>query len=228
LLDVAADLAQRGVPSYLETSRRGGHLWLFFDQSVAGQQARKFGNGLLALYKLEGIELFPKQGRLRGGPGSLIRLPFGVHRKSGQRYDFFTAAGTPLAPTLPEQILALSAPQTVPDTVFEAVLDWVSNKREKTVSASPEAATGTLSERIKNSVTVLDFVGQYVELSANGRGYCPFHEDQRKSFAVNAAENYWNCFAGCGGGSVIDFWMKYRDCDFKTALNELAEAILTS
>jgi DNA primase len=55
---------------------------------------------------------------------------------------------------------------------------------------------------------------------------CPFHNDQHPSLGVNAEKNYWYCFAGCGGGSVIDFWMKWRGCDFKTAVTELAGMVL--
>ena len=29
--------------------------------------------------------------------------------------------------------------------------------------------------------------------------------DLHPSFGVNTEGNYWHCFAGCGGGSVIDF-----------------------
>jgi len=69
----------------------------------------------------------------------------------------------------------------------------------------------TLSERIKASVTVLEFVSQYVELTptkSGAIGLCPFHDDHRPSFGVNAEGNYWHCFAGCGEGSVIAFWMQ--------------------
>ncbi len=86
-----------------------------------------------------------------------------------------------------------------------------------------------LSERIKASVTVLAFVGQYVDLkpTASGAiGLCPFHDDHRPSFGVNTEENYWNCWASCGGGSVVDFWIKWRECDFATAIRELAEMLL--
>jgi DNA primase len=69
-------------------------------------------------------------------------------------------------------------------------------------------------------------VGQFVELAPNGRGLCPFHDDQHASFSVNADENYWHCFAGCGGGSLIDFWIKYRDSDFTAAVRELAGMLL--
>jgi len=52
------------IPGYLETSRRGGHLWLFFQESISGKEARRFGKSLMDRYHLEGIELFPKQDHL--------------------------------------------------------------------------------------------------------------------------------------------------------------------
>ncbi len=85
-------------------------------------------------------------------------------------------------------------------------------------------STETLSQRIKQSITVLKFVSQYVDLKPNGSGAigkCPFHDDQRPSFSVNDKENYWHCFAGCGGGSIIDFWMKWRGISFVEAIHEL-------
>ena len=71
-----------------------------------------------------------------------------------------------------------------------------------------------------------------MELQPNGRGLCPFHDDQAASFSVNRQENYWHCFAGCGTGSIIDFYMQYQKqvkgqaCDFKTAVTDLAEMLL--
>jgi hypothetical protein len=50
---LARALADEDVPSYLETSRRGGHLWLFLAQAVAGREARTFGRGLLAAHQVE-------------------------------------------------------------------------------------------------------------------------------------------------------------------------------
>lgn len=43
---------------------------------------------------------------------------------------------------------------------------------------------------------------------------------------MNDKEDYWHCFAGCGGGSVIDFWTEWRGCDFGMAVRELAELLL--
>lgn len=223
---MAGQLASEDVPSYLETSRRGGHLWLFFERSVTGQQARSFGLGLLQKYGLEGIELFPKQTKLKSGPGSLIRLPFGVHRKSGERYGFITPDGHPLVPTWDAQIRLLSRPQTVPFAAFRDNLHRSAKQPGKPVFQPVETSDGTLSQRIKASISVLDFVSQFVEIAPNGRGRCPFHDDQHASFSVNADQNYWHCFTGCGGGSIIDFWMKHQDCDFTAAVRELAGILL--
>jgi DNA primase len=88
------------------------------------------------------------------------------------------------------------------------------------------ATADTVSGRIKQAVSVLEFVSQFVDLSARGIGKCPFRADQHESFAVNDRSNYWNCFAGCGGGSVIDYWMKRQGCNFTTAVTELASLLL--
>jgi DNA primase len=68
----------------------------------------------------------------------------------------------------------------------------------------------------------------YVDLSPAGLGLCPFHDDKVNSFGVNSEGNYWNCFAGGGGGSIIDFWMQYRKCDFTTAVKELTKMLLST
>ena len=91
--------------------------------------------------------------------------------------------------------------------------------------------TLSVSERVKQRISVLDFVSQYVDLNAQGKGYCPFHDDARMSFGVHQQENFWHCFAGCGGGSIIDFWMKWRqlhgqDDSFTETVSDLARMLL--
>ena len=103
---LASQLTSERVPVYTERSRRGGHSWVFFEEPVSGKEARAFGHGLLAAHSIENVELFPKQDKLGDGPGSLIRMPFGVHRLSGKRYGFYTPDGLPLAPSIREQIYA--------------------------------------------------------------------------------------------------------------------------
>jgi hypothetical protein len=225
LKSLSADLVFEGLPSYLEHSRRGGHLWLFFDQPIEGRRARMFGNSLLDKHSLYAVELFPKQDRLGSGPGSLIRLPFGVHRRTGRRYGFLDQSGQPLALSIREQVAILSMPKSVSaSAIMFDRLDPPPSSAER-MPAHSESRSPSASQRIKDSISVFDFVSRFVELSSNGRGICPFHDDHRASFSVNLAENYWHCFAGCGGGSVIDFWIKWRGCDFPTAVGELGKML---
>jgi hypothetical protein len=226
IIFIGKSLAHHGVASYLEESRRGGHLWFFFGEPETGIDARLFGRGILSRYTQSAIELYPKQEELTSGPGSLIRLPFGIHRKSGQRYGFINLDGDPLAPSLVDQIDLLSDPETVSDTAFDAF--WIKGEIDQEVSDSNEATPEgqTLSQRIKNSITAFDFIRQYIKLTSRGKGKCPFHDDNVSSFSVHLEGNYWHCFAGCGGGSIIDFWMKWRECDFIPAVAELAGMLL--
>ena len=199
------------------------------EKKVSGKDARAFGRGLLAAHEIEDVELFPKQDRLAQGPGSLVRMPFGVHRVSGRRYGFLRADGSPLASTVREQISALRSPETVPEAAFESYRSSAPPRTRSPGRRPVAEPTSAVSERIKASVTVLEFVSQYVDLrptTSGALGLCPFHDDHHPSLGVNDEGNYWYCFAGCGGGSVIDFWMKWRECDFATAIAELAGMLL--
>jgi len=228
LITMSQDLAQQTIPSYLEVSRRGGHLWLFFDKPVSGKQARQFGKGLMVAYNLANIELFPKQDRLKTGPGSLIRLPFGIHRKDGNRYGFLLPNGEPLVASAIDQIHAFSAPQDVPRSFFHASRTSTLDRTNNTIKTRSGEVEETLADKIKASISVYDFVSQYIGLSPTGQGLCPFHEDHHASLSVNIEENYWHCFAGCGGGSVIDFWIRLKGCDFKVAIQELSKTLTES
>lgn len=235
LLAMAAKLEDKDIPAYRELSRRGGHVWIF-TPLLPAQTLRRFGKALLKKHKLPHLELYPKQDRLTSGPGSLVRLPFGVHLLTKTRYSFIQPDGTPLAPTIREQIARLSQPERVANEVIETMLKRVPEpelpKPTTPFRGRKNRIVGdTPSERIKNRMAVVEFVSQYVELDASGRGRCPFHDDQVQSFQVNLTQNYWHCYAGCGGGSVIDFWMKWRQKngqsdDFTATITELANMLL--
>lgn len=214
ILEVAKTLEQHGINGYRELSRRGGHFWLFLP-SLPGVFARRFAMQLLKEHHLEQVEVYPKQEVLVSGPGSLVRLPFGNHRKSGKVYYFVDKEGKPIAPTIRDQIRVLLSPARVPLPYLNAVLERVPPEPPappRFINVNLTPANGmVLSERLKASISVLDFVSLYVSLDNLNTGFCPFHKDRVKSFSVNAKQNYWNCFAGCGGGSIIDFWMKWRE-----------------
>ena len=229
LVEVARELEANKLRPYLETSRRGGHLWLFFSKPVRGVHARQFGNAIISFYDIRNVEFFPKQDLLAGGPGSLIRLPFGFHQLSGRRYPFVTTKGERIAATAREQIKILSNPETVPDDVFEAYRTYIIGPQTETINTPHTEYSAMLSDQIKQRVSVLEFVSQYVDLKPTNQGaigLCPFHDDHNPSFSVNDAENYWQCFAGCGGGSIIDFWMMWNEVDILSALWELVDLFI--
>ena len=206
------------VPSYLEASRRGGHLWFFFDKPVEGKIGKNFGLEIAKRFLIE-AEVFPKQAESEG-PGSCIRLPFGVHKKTGERYPFIGLGNWR------QQLEALTHPAKVSlEDVMKHQYQEPERKSVQIYPATGETGNYPLWEKVKRQITVEELVSQYVDLNAKGIGKCPFHDDEFPSFSVNAKENYWNCFSGCGGGSVIDFWMKMNDLDFKEATKDLAERL---
>ena len=229
LADLSFELEGEGIPTYLETSRRGGHLWFFFEKPHDGEQVRAFGKGIMRRHEAEDIELYPKQDRLYSGPGSLVRLPFGIHKKSGQRYPFIRRDGAWIAPTVREQIRLLSAHQTVPEGVFGAYVTYeLKNKERRIPKPSGVIFESNDVERVKKAVPLMDFLSAYIDLrpvASGAVGHCPFHDDKHPSFGVNREGNYWQCFAGCGGGTIIDFWMKLNGVEFSRAVTELVDLL---
>ncbi len=234
LLQLAKVLHKDNIPVYLETSRRGGHLWLF-TPPLSGTDIRRFGKTLLKQHGLPTrIELYPKQDQLKTGPGSLVRLPLGVHRKTGKRYPFIQLNGTLLAPTIREQVVVLSQPRRVPRPFIDHILAQFAETQPPPPSLQLTEVSPIdgkhLSERIKAVISVRDFVSRYVELNERNVGNCPFHDDQNPSFGVNDRENYWACWASCGGGSIIDFWSRWRekqgqDGSFTATITDLARIL---
>lgn len=246
LRNLASTLRTQDVPSYLETSRRGGHLWLFIPL-LSGKLTRQFAQALLDSANIQqfdnenkrSIEIYPKQDALGEGAGSFVRLPFGIHLKTGQSYHFIDHDGRPLAPTVREQLEILGSPQRVSQ---EFIRQFLPKPKEiqifPPIPITPEFKryhplhNEPLSEALKNAISVFEFVGRFVSLDDQGRGLCPFHDDHKKSFGVHKDRNYWNCYAGCGGGSIIDFWIKWReasgqDSGFISTVKELRGMLLS-
>lgn len=233
LLRLAKKLGTDSVVPYLEPSRRGGHLWLF-TPAYPGIQIRRFAKQLLEESEIDEMEIYPRQNKPDKGPGSLVRLPLGIHKLTGKRYHFINLDATPLAPTIRDQIRVLTNPKRVPADFIDQILEHA--PKSANISPTPHFVLnpdidGPVSERIKARISVFDFVSQYIELDPNGKGHCPFHDDEHKSFQVNFDGNYWNCYAGCGGGSIIDFWTKWREKnhqkgDFKSTIGDLAKMLL--
>jgi DNA primase len=83
-------------------------------------------------------------------------------------------------------------------------------------------------ELVRNSVNIVDVVGQYVPLRKKGKnfwGVCPFHTEKTPSFSVHAEKQIFHCFGCHAGGNVFKFLMDYKKISYPEAIEELAHDI---
>ena len=236
LLGVQEWLANDDVPSYLERSRRGGHLWVLLQVPALASHVRSW----LLPYCPAGVEFYPKQDE-GNGYGSLIRLPLGVHLLSGCRYPFvewMPGGLVEVAPTINEMIewlavservavpapalvTAMPTPQAAPPHDLGGRTHIVSNP-SATSAALPPSPEMTIHEWCAMQ-DPFALIGSYVQLDDHGMGCCPFgwhHDDgldAHPSFRVyaprSASSACWYCYTGALGGNVFDFLLLYHHLD---------------
>lgn len=209
LLKLNYYLGRDGASAALEKSRRGGHLWVFFETPQPARSCRVYvydlalrlgvpvkGNGLP-----DGIEIFPKHDELKKGEfGNAIRAPLGIHRGANRRYWFYGA-----------------------DYNLEKQMDYLrllpkmsSNQLERLIAgkavppqSAPRPAPGEPIQRnsgngARHEFRILEHIG--TKLRKVGRNYvtqCPScaasgHDRSGDNLAVSIEEpQKYICWAGC-------------------------------
>jgi hypothetical protein len=226
LWSIQERLSAQGITSYVECSRRGGHLWIFFTRPFPASQVRAW----LLPYCPSDLEFYPKQDEGKGY-GSLIRLPLGVHRRSGQRYPFVERDSTghlvPLTVTEPDRIAWFAS-----ITRMEVPLQLAPSSETKPVITRTPLSSRTSSTTTRGLSPIREWnaaqdpfqvIGRYIELNSAGVGQCPFGDhhtngkDTKASFKVytpGAPGGYcWYCYTWQKGGSVFDFLRYYYGLD---------------
>src|SRR6266568_2397071 len=255
LVDLAAELAGQGIPTVLEASRRGGHLWVHFARPTPAHAVRAW---LLPYALALGVELYPKQDALGpGGACSLIRLPLGIHRQGRGWYPFVLMKRdgevVPVGETVQEccaWVCQAVQRVAVPEAVCVACAspgghlvrdDALIASHEGNVSrgemfmASHEGMArpgrGSIRAWCRAQDTV-GVVGRYVMLDRRGIGSCPFKEhhyrgDVRPSFQVfGGYDPHWYCYTWGRAGDLFDFLCLYYQITPQEAWERLRQGAL--
>lgn len=80
--------------------------------------------------------------------------------------------------------------------------------------------------RIKDSLNIVDVVGEFVTLRKAGVNYkcvCPFHDDHAPSMTVSPSRQTYHCFVCGAHGDVIRFVQEYDGKSFAEALKWCAD-----
>ena len=224
LLSLAAHLRDQGVATLLEASRRGAHLWLHLRDPTPASLVRAW---LLPSAQAYGVELYPKQDTLAGdGVGALIRLPLGVHRKSGGWYPFLAVDEmgelVPVGETVADCCLwATQHVERVTVPVDSLPLAQATANEGRILPIFRESRAREYDLTIREWCRAQDIeavIGRYVQLDRRGVGRCPFKEhhyrgDLRPSFQVfGGVDAHWYCYTWGRAGNLFDFLCLYHGC----------------
>ncbi len=83
-----------------------------------------------------------------------------------------------------------------------------------------------LLQKIKDSVNMIEVVGEHVVLRKSGANYsglCPFHSERTPSFSVSEVKQLFHCYGCKKGGDLVTFVMEILGISFPEAIEELSE-----
>ncbi len=236
---LSLELAGQGIPTILEASRRGGHLWVHVDRPTDARLVRAW---LLPYAVALDVELYPKQDMLApGGSGSLVRVPLGIHRRSRGWYPFVQLAPTGELVSVGETVEACCVwacqaveRVTVPD---RGVLACSSAPAVSGHAVSWQASGqslpffGSIREWCQ-AQDIFEVMSRYVALDSRGVGSCPFKNhhyqgDRRPSFQVFGGHDaHWYCYTWQRAGDLFDFLCLYHHLTRQEGWRRLCEGTL--
>lgn len=92
-----------------DSGNKGRHLWVPFADWLPAADLRRVGRAVLAMSGVD-CEVNPKQDSV-SDLGNLIRLPAGVHQKTGRRNDFVTPIPLPVRHAVWQQVFEKLPPE---------------------------------------------------------------------------------------------------------------------
>jgi hypothetical protein len=82
------------------------------------------------------------------------------------------------------------------------------------------------ARELKERIDLAKFACGYTRLRRSGKqlvGLCPLHSERHPSFYVHPERRIWFCFGCNRGGDLFDFVMSVECCDFRRALEIVAD-----
>ncbi len=79
---------------------------------------------------------------------------------------------------------------------------------------------------IRQSVDIVDVIGEYLSLHKKGRNYvalCPFHDDKNPSLSISPERQIYKCFVCDAGGNVFTFLQNHLKISYIEAVKKVAE-----
>lgn len=132
-----AKATRMGLPTVCEdTGNKGYHIWIFVPEGASAALLRSLGDLLVdETLNEEGefagvhVEIFPKQTQLQNGEfGNLVKIPLGIHKKTGRRCQIVDNELEPVAETIEGQAAYLAQAITMtPQEITEITAEWGSS-----------------------------------------------------------------------------------------------------
>lgn len=207
LVKLQYHLSEDHVQAALEMSRRGGHLWIFFETPLLARECRTYifhlalrlGVPIKGAGLAEGIEVFPKHDEVGpGGFGNAIRGPLGLHRGAHRRYWFYGADYT-----LEEQMAYLNRLRKVSEEEMHRFIAGKSTPPEFRERSEKPVAAARYSGPRPGEFRILEHVGRVRKVGRNYVTRCPScARDDRDRTGDNLAiriddPRFYKCWAGC-------------------------------
>lgn len=224
LLSIQSRLQRIEIPSYLELSRTGGHLWIYWAYPIDSYVSRE----ILSPYTGD-LEVFPAGDIPDQELGLCIRAPLGVHQANGHRYPFVDPNLQPVSRGVVRSQLAWlrdNVQRADPSALIALLPAGGQGRRAEYKRPLAEGENSPIRAWIMAN-DIRDVVGRYVKLSRSGLGRCPWPEhhkstDRHPSFMVYARSQRWFCFTSRTGGNAFDFLCRYHGLDAKQMLKQLS------
>jgi hypothetical protein len=171
-----------------DSGSKGYHLWMLFDQPYLAMDVHKVGRVIANELGLQKREIFPKQGSISGTSlGSLIKLPLGIHRKTGERCLFLDDEFKPIM----DQWAALSGATFIGDAHLKNILKLKDTEVERIEEDEVDDVTkfGGSIERMIDRCEALQIIKQKSEFPDPSTGVINLRHDERL-FLVSALKKF--------------------------------------